>query len=93
MHTDFEPGIRRSSPAAHLTDLTAAYGVFWEKARHLDPEYRPETVNTDGWPATQADWRELFQGVTLILCFLHAFLKIRERAVHLSTRFCTGLHR
>jgi hypothetical protein len=68
-------------------DLEAAYGVFRSEARHLDPEYRPETVNTDGWPATQAAWRALFQGVTLILCFLHAFLKIRDRAKHLGETF------
>jgi hypothetical protein len=61
--------------------------VFRDEAQHLDPEYRPETVNTDGWAATQAAWRALFQGVTLILCYLHAFLKIRERAVHLKETF------
>jgi hypothetical protein len=72
---------------AGADDLTKAYGVFRDEARCLDPEYRPETVNTDGWAATQAAWRTLFQGVTLILCFLHAFLKIRERAVHLKETF------
>ena len=68
-------------------DLEAAYGVFRDEARRLDPEYRPETVNTDGWPATQAAWRALFKGVTIILCFLHAFLKIRDRAKHLGETF------
>ena len=68
-------------------DLTRAYGVFRDEARRLDPEYRPETVNTDGWPATQAAWRALFQGVTLILCFLHSFLKVRDRAVHMKEAF------
>src|SRR3954471_23097907 len=68
-------------------DLEAAYGVFRDEARRLDPDYRPETVNTDGWPATQAAWRALFKGVTIILCFLHAFLKIRERAAHLKETF------
>ena len=72
---------------AGADDLTAAYGVFRDEARCLDPEYRPETVNTDGWPATQAAWRALFKDVTLILCFLHAFLKIRERAVHMKEAF------
>jgi hypothetical protein len=72
---------------AGADDLTAAYGVFRDEARCLDPEYRPETVNTDGWPATQAAWRTLFKGVTLILCFLHSFLKIRERAVHMKEAF------
>ena len=61
--------------------------MFRDEARRLDPEYRPETVNTDGWPATQAAWRALFKGVTLILCFLHAFLKIRDRAKHLKETF------
>jgi hypothetical protein len=72
---------------AGTDDLTGAYGVFRDEARRLDPQYRPETVNTDGWPATQAAWRALFKGVTVILCFLHAFLKVRERAVHLKETF------
>jgi hypothetical protein len=67
--------------------LTSASGVFREEARDLDPEDRPQTVNTDGWPATQAAWRTLFGSVTLILCFLHTFLKIRERAKHLKAIF------
>jgi hypothetical protein len=67
--------------------LTKAYGVFRDEACHLAPEYRPETVNTDGWSATQAAWRTLVPRVTLILCFLHAFLKIRERAKHLKATF------
>ena len=74
---------------AGADDLTKAYGVFREEARRLDPDYRPETVNTDGWSATQAAWRALFQGVTPVLGFLHAFLKIRERAVHLKEGFDT----
>lgn len=61
--------------------------MFRDEAVLLDPDYRPETVNTDGWPATQAAWRALFQGVTIILCFLHAFLKIRDRAKHLGETF------
>jgi hypothetical protein len=68
-------------------DLTRAYGVFRDEARRLDPKYRPRTVNTDGWPATQAAWRTLFKGVALILCFLHAYLKVRDRAVHLKETF------
>jgi hypothetical protein len=68
-------------------DLEDAYGAFRDEARYLDPGYRPETVNTDGWPATQAAWRGLFEGVTVILCFLHAFLKVRDRAKHLGGTF------
>ncbi len=73
--------------AADNVELEAAYGVFRDEAHHLDPDYSPETVNTDGWPATRAAWRALFDGVTLILCFLHAFLKIRDRAKHLGETF------
>jgi hypothetical protein len=68
-------------------DLTKACGVFRDEARRLGPTYRPRTVDTDGWPATQAAWRALFKGVVLILCFLHAFLKVRDRAVHLKGTF------
>ena len=72
---------------ADADELTRAYGVFRDEAHHRDPEDRPETVHTDGWPATEAAWRALFEGVALILCFLHAFLKIRERAVHRKETF------
>jgi hypothetical protein len=40
----------------------------------------PETVNTDGWPATQQAWKALFHRITIILCFLHSFIKIRDRS-------------
>lgn len=60
--------------------LRKAYGVFAEEARQLKPGYAPETVNTDGWWATQGAWRSLFASIVVIQCFLHAFLKIRDRA-------------
>ena len=72
---------------ADQTELTEAYGVFRDEARDLDPEYRPRTVNRDGWAATQAAWQTLFQGITIILCFLPAFLKVRDRAKHLKGTF------
>jgi hypothetical protein len=59
--------------------LTAAYGEFATEAREVDPEYAPSTVNTDGWAATQNAFRALFGGIAVILCFLHGFLKIRDR--------------
>jgi hypothetical protein len=46
----------------------------------VDAEYAPETVNTDGWQATQGAWKALCTHITVILCFLHTFLKIRDRA-------------
>lgn len=65
--------------------LTQAYGVFADEARALAPDYAPQTVNTDGWAATQAAWQALFPTITVILCFLHAFLKVRERATKALT--------
>ena len=68
------------SESASEAALTKAYQVFAEEARAVDPAYAPETVNTDGWAATQGAWKRLFPNITVILCFLHAFLKIRDRA-------------
>lgn len=68
------------APSASQTDLEKAYGVFASEARALDADYAPETVNTDGWSATQNAWKALFKQITIILCFLHAWIKIRDRA-------------
>ena len=59
--------------------LTEAYGQFKQEAQNVDPDYAPQSVNTDGWTATQNAWRTLFVTITIIECFLHAFLKIRDR--------------
>ena len=68
------------APSASQPDLKAAYGVFAHEARDVDPDYCPDTVNTDGWKATQGAWKALFKRISVILCFLHAYLKVRERA-------------
>ena len=65
--------------AADADSLKEAYGVFAQEAQEQDPDYQPETVNTDGWQATQNAWEWLFDKVTVILCFLHAWLSIRKR--------------
>ncbi|MCP4166450.1 MAG: hypothetical protein GY759_11210, partial [Chloroflexi bacterium] len=65
--------------AADEPALTEAYGYFKEEAQIVDPDYTPETVNTDGWLATQKAWLALFTTITVMKCFLHAFLKIRNR--------------
>jgi hypothetical protein len=75
------------APTAGTDDLKAAYGVFKDEARDLAPKYTPKTVSTDGWKGTQAAWKALFQRVVILLCFLHAWLKIRERAKHLKDLF------
>lgn len=58
--------------------LKKAYGVFKAETQTLKPDYAPETVNTDGWRATQKALRTLFPSIVIIECFLHAFLKIRN---------------
>ena len=67
------------SDSADEEHLTQTYGHFAEEARDLDPQYQPRAVNTDGWSATQNAFRALFSTITVILCFLHGFLKIRDR--------------
>ena len=65
--------------AADDAHLQEAYGVFAAEARDVEPEYAPETVNTDGWAATRNAFQTLFSLITVVLCFLHGFLKIRDR--------------
>ncbi len=67
--------------------LTEAYQHFKDEALQLNPEYQPKTVNTDGWEATQKAWRSLFPLIIILECFLHAFIKIRERGKHLKDTF------
>jgi hypothetical protein len=65
--------------------LTAAYGQFQAEVQRLDPSYQPQTVNTDGWDPTQQAWRHLFPAIVIVECFLHAFLKIRDRCKRLKS--------
>ena len=66
--------------SAGQEDLQKAYGVFKQEAQTLNPDYRPETGNTDGWLPTRNAWNELFPGITLLMCFLHVFIGIRDRS-------------
>ncbi len=52
---------------------------FRDEAIALNPNYQPETVNTDGWEQTQAAWKNLFPGSAIVLCFLHSVLDIQQR--------------
>jgi hypothetical protein len=72
---------------AGTDDLKLAYSVFKQEAREVAPEYAPKTVNTDGWKGTKAAWKALFKGVVILQCFLHAWLKVRERGQHLKDQF------
>jgi len=69
------------SEGADAKALLAAYGEFSSEARDLSPDYAPETVCTDGWEPTQSAFKTLFEGICVILCFLHSVLKIAERCV------------
>lgn len=60
--------------------LKDAYSVFKDEAQCLKPTYSPVTVNMDGWKATRNAWTFLFSSVVIIYCFLHVFIKIRDRA-------------
>lgn len=75
------------SPSAGEADLTEAYGQFKAEALNVDPDYQPETVNTDGWLSTLNAWSTLFPKITMILCFLHSFIKIRDRGKKLGDTY------
>ncbi len=61
-------------------ELSPGYAVFKTETTALNADYQPDTVNTDGWTATQNTWQKLFPTIVVIECFLHAFLKVRDRA-------------
>ena len=73
--------------AAGGDDLGAASGVFKAEAGDVTAPYAPQTVSTDGWQGTPAAWKGLFPTVVILLCFWHAWLKIRDRAKHLKEGF------
>jgi len=66
-------------PGFSKEELKEGYGVFVTEAKQVEPEYAPETVNTDGFNGTISAWLALYPMVVLIRCFLHAWLRIRER--------------
>ncbi len=66
------------SVGAGEEELTDAYRQFQREAQQVQPDYQPETVNTDGWQATMKAWRTLFPSICLMQCFLHAILGIRN---------------
>ncbi len=69
------------APTSSANDdhLREAYGVFAAEARDIEPEYTPETVNTDGWAATRNAFQASFPAIAVVLRFLHGFLRIRDR--------------
>lgn len=65
---------------AGTLSLEKAYSIFKQEAEQIDPNYKPLTVNTDGWKSTQNAWKILFPTITLLSCFLHIFIGIRKCA-------------
>ncbi len=74
------PWSRRQSECPGEDDLTQVYQQFQEVAQQIDPEYQPNTVNTDGWHATINAWKRLFPTICIIQCFLHAVLSLKRAA-------------
>jgi hypothetical protein len=72
---------------ADTENLTEAYGHFKVEAQDLVADYEPQSVNIDGWKATWLAWQNLFSSITIILCFLHGFIKIRDRCKRMKTHF------
>jgi hypothetical protein len=69
--------------------LTEAYGHFKKEAQEVKPDYQPTSVNTDGWLSTFLAWQNLFPNVTILLCFLHSFIKIRSCSKRFQDIFTT----
>jgi hypothetical protein len=66
--------------SAGQKDLEEGYGVFKKESQDLNPDYSPDSVNTDGWLATVNSWKSLFPMIALIGCFLHIYISIRDRS-------------
>ncbi len=62
-------------------DLTKGYGVFNNEAQTRKPGHHKLTVNIDCRAATKKAWTSLFLKISVIQCFLHVFIKIRDRAL------------
>ena len=58
--------------------LEKAYGIFKNEVAILSKHYQPLTINTDGFQSTMKAASALYPQATLILCFLHAYLKIQN---------------
>jgi hypothetical protein len=67
------------TPEATSDSLEAAYGEFVTEAQEIFPDYQARSVCTEGFKPTREAWRRLFPQLTLVLCFLHSILKIKER--------------
>jgi hypothetical protein len=67
--------------------LEESYGVFKSEVLDCDANYAPKSVNLDGWKATNAAWASLFENISIILCFLHGYLKIKDVGRSMKEKF------
>jgi len=74
---------------ADQESLTEAYGHFKTEAQNVSPDYSPDTLNADGWLSTHLAWLNLFPLMTVVLCFLHAFINIRSRCKGMKEHYQT----
>ena len=72
---------------ADTEGLTEAYGHFKTEANNVSQDYEPKTVATDGWKSTKLAWQYLFPTIAVILCFLHSFIKIRDRCKQMLCQY------
>lgn len=72
---------------ADTKGLIAAYGEFKREAQAAFPNYQPQSVNVDGWDATQNAWQQLFPGMIIMRCFLHVVLAVQSRCRSAPTLF------
>lgn len=75
------------SAKADELSLRSAYGVFKAEVKAIIADYQPITISTDGWMATQNALQFLFDKVKIIECYLHAYIKVRDRATKKLTAF------
>jgi len=75
------------SAKADELSLRSAYGVFKAEVMAIIADYQPITISTDGWMATQNALKFLFSKVKIIECYLHAYIKVRDRATKKLTEF------
>ncbi len=68
------------SPNVSYEALRQAYGIYKLETQLAYPDYTPTTINIDGFASTRKSITHLFPNTTLILCFLHGFLKIETAA-------------
>jgi hypothetical protein len=74
---------------ADQKSLTEAYGHFKTETQNVSPDYSPDTLNADGWLSTHLAWLNLFPLMTVVLCFLHAFINIRSRCKGMKAHYQT----